>query len=71
MPEPPPTHRVKLAVVLGHKTDVAKQRYAVECVCGWSSPLCWSKTRANNLYAEHKGSAGGVTPFVPVDARRD
>lgn len=66
----PTEHRVKLAVPIGHKTDVAKQRYVVECRCGWSSPICWSKHRANELYALHKQEgAPSAEPFDDGERR--
>lgn len=47
----PPTHRVKLAATVKRGQATL---YAFDCICGYSSPLCESQGRANELYREHK-----------------
>lgn len=58
---PDAPHRVKHAITLGPVRDIAKQRYVVECSCGWSSRLHWNQARANDEYRCHKEG-------VPFDA---
>ncbi len=46
-------HKIRLAVTVGRGV---RAKYIVDCRCGWSSPICWSPARANELYAAHKNA---------------
>lgn len=49
------SHEVKRAYELDRRRGV--YWFVVECICGWSSPLCSVTSRANELYAHHKAEA--------------
>lgn len=54
-----PAHQVKVAAMVRRGRA---SMYAVECVCGWSSPLYTSESLANAGYAAHKTAAAAGTP---------
>lgn len=58
--EPETKHKVKGAYVLPPGARVPRF-YVAECICGWSTPLCQTQGRANELYADHKAKAAMKT----------
>lgn len=47
-------HSVKLAVTVGGRKGAL---YVVECVCGWSTPLCQSQPDARDQWRGHVDGA--------------
>ena len=47
-------HAVRIETVVHDPIPRPMRFYVIECVCGWSTPLCHSAARARDEYEQHK-----------------
>lgn len=59
-----PRHSKRFEHMVTDHVPVLIRWYVVDCKCGWQSPLCTSRDKAQKLYDRHCGREKRLGPDV-------